>query len=123
MANRNFKPGAMSIEKGLICLYGRVVFGGSGTIASQDCRGFSVAKGATGVFEITLEDSYTELYNLSANQQDISFAEVLDTYAQNVDVEAKRLDLVFGDGTQDTDPLNGSTTLIEITLKNSTVKY
>jgi len=117
MANRNFKPGAMAIEKGLICLYGRVVFGAAGAIASQDCRGFSVTKGATGEIDVLLEDEYTELYSVTAI---IQGASAKDSFLTGVDVQSSTpgftLDLV-------TDPASADKVLIEITLKNSTVKF
>ena len=127
MANRNFKPGAMCIEKGLICLYGRVEIGAAGAIDSQDCRGFSVALNASpGVYDVTLEDNYTELYMLSSN--------VLDAVGAG---EGKLAQLTVGDvtnvilqftvvATDDglaADIADGGRLLLEITLKNSTVEY
>ena len=125
MANRNYKPGAMAIEKGTIKLYGRVVMGAAGAIDTQDCRGFSVSKDGTGVIQILLEDEYNDLYNCSTILQDVGFASDLSSYLSNVavGVDPPTFDLVFHDGSGDTDPETGSTILIEITLKNSTVKY
>lgn len=117
MANRNFKPGAQALEKGLICLYGRVVFGAAGAIASQDCRGFSVTKGGTGEIDVLLEDEYNELYMVTAI---IQGATAKDSFVSGVDVTSAtpgfKLDLVA-------DPASADVVLIEITLKNSTVKY
>ena len=118
MANRNYKPGAMCIEKGTIKLYGRVVYGAVGAIASQDCRGFSVTAGAAGEIDVLLEDQYTELYNCSAV---IQGATGLLSNLESVDVgsnTAPGFTLAFT-----ADPADGETVLMEITLKNSTVKY
>jgi len=127
MANRNFKPGAMAIEMGLICLYGRLTSGASGAITAQDSRGFSVVNGATGIYTITLEDSYNALRMVSAAVIDsgIGATEGKNFQVTADDVENGTLELTFLAGSTGVaaDPGSGAVVLIEITLKNSTVKF
>ena len=126
MANRNFKPGAMAIEKGLICLYGRVVVGASGAITSQDTRGFEVSLSASpGVYDVTLEDGYNDLRMVTTNV--IGAVAVGEGKMAQVttDLSAKVFEITFyatDDGAA-ADVGSGKTFLIEITLKNSTVTY
>ena len=126
MANRNYKPGAMAIEKGLVCLYGRATIGATGAITTQDARGFSIANGATGVYTITLEDNYTALRMVSTNVIDsITAADGKVGMITAEDVANGTLEITFV-GTDDgaaADPASGAVILIEITLKNSSVAY
>jgi hypothetical protein len=117
MANRNFKPGAMAIEKGTIKLYGRVVYGAAGAIASQDCRGFSVTDDGVGEIGVLLEDEYNALYQCVATVQG---ATGLLYSLESVDVTSDTPGFTV---TLTADPADGETVLLEITLKNSTVKY
>ena len=117
MANRNYKPGAMAIEKGTIKLYGRVVYGAAGAIASQDCRGFAVTDGGVGIINIALEDEYNALYNCTAV---VVGATPLTWAVTSEDVGATPPVAVV---TLSADPADGESVLLEITLKNSTVKY
>lgn len=127
MANRNFKPGAMSIEKGLICLYGRVVIGAAGVIASQDCRGFSIALSSSpGVYDITLEDNYNALYMVSSNVNDAVAAgegKFVQITAEDVENGTIEITVVASDDGLAADIASGGILFLELTLKNSTVKY
>jgi hypothetical protein len=127
MANRNFKPGAVGIEKGLVCLFGRINIGAAGVISSQDCRGFSASFLGTGGYILTLEDKYTALYNVTGTIVGaVSATTASDFYVSQETVAAdnKRLILQFLNGTGVNDDMaDGNTLLIEVTLKNSTVKY
>ena len=130
MANRNFKPGAMAIEKGLICLYGRADIEGEGAIVAgtEDARGFSITPNGSGIYNITLEDNYTALRSVSTTVIDTSAivgteAKVHQVTAEDVvngTLQLTFLDLATG---VKADLPDGCTILIEITLKNSTVKY
>lgn len=133
MANRNYKPGAMAIEKGLVSLYGKVVTSTSGTISSSDCRGFSIAKtgSETGRYTITLEDKYNALR--ACNVAVVGAADAAYTNAaglgyllRNVDVTTSTLDIQFVNAAQpqaDAELENGAEFYIEIVLKNSSVTY
>lgn len=133
MANRNFKPGAMGLEKGIITLYGKVVTGTDGAISSQDCRGFSVAKtgSETGRYTVTLEDAYTALRMVTcvvegADDAAYTNAKGLAYLLRNVDVTAKTLDIQFVNAAQpqaDANLENSTSFYIEISLKNSSVDY
>lgn len=128
MANRTFKPGAVAIEAGLVCLYGRfTTTGTTGAIASQDCRGFSVAETGLGEYTITLEDNYNDLRMLTTSVIDsvVSGTEGQSSSVISEDVANGSLVIAFISGsTGVVDDLgDGAVALIEITLKNSTVKY
>ena len=127
MANRNFKPRAMCIEKGLICLYGRGEVGAAGVISSQDCRGFSVALSASpGVDDVTLEDNYTELYMLSSNVLDAVAAgegKIAQLTAEDVANGTLQFTVVATDDGLAANIADGGRLLLEITLKNSSVEY
>lgn len=130
MANRNFKPGAMAIEKGLICLYGRIVVGAAGAITSQDCRGFSAVKvsgaGTEGQYTVILEDNYNALYMVSTNVNDTvaagegKFAQITADDVQNGTLE---ITVVASDDGLRADVADGGILFLELTLKNSTVEY
>ena len=129
MANRNFKPGAMAIEKGLVALYGKVVTSTSGTISSSDCRGFSIAKtgSETGRYTITLEDSYNALRMVNVlveGAADTAYtnAKGLGYIVRGVDVASKVLYIQFVNAAQpqaDAELEDAAEFYIEITLKNT----
>jgi hypothetical protein len=126
MANRNYKPGAMAIEKGLICLYGRVVIGAAGAIASQDCRGFSIASDGSSAYTITLEDNYNALYMVSSNVIDAVAAgegKFVQITSEDVTTATIAITTVASDDGLAADIAADGILLLEITLKNSTVKY
>lgn len=126
MASRNFKPGAMSLESGTIKLYGRAVIGATGSISSQECQGFSLARTAVGKYQITLEDNYVALRMLATNVIDAVAAADGKIGMVTVDnVTAGSLDVQFvatDDGLAG-EVGSGGIILFEITLKNSTVRY
>lgn len=126
MANRNYKPGAMAIEKGLICLYGRLVIGAAGAIASQDSRGFSVVSDGSSVYTVTLEDNYNDLRMLSTNVIDAVAAgegKLAQITAEDVANGTLEFTTIATDDGLAADVASGGIILIEITLKNSTVKF
>ena len=58
MSNRMFYPLRGSLNREVVTLYGTVTTTTNGTIGSQDCKGFSVARTSTGLYTITLQDAY-----------------------------------------------------------------
>ena len=58
MSNRMFYPTRGSLNREVVTLYGTVTTTTNGTIGSQDCKGFSVARTSTGLYTITLQDAY-----------------------------------------------------------------
>lgn len=63
MANRLMKQFMCTLEAGVCKLYGEVTTSTSGTISSQSCKGFTVAKtgSETGRYTVTLADKYNKL--------------------------------------------------------------
>ena len=123
MADRNYKPGAMCIEKGTIKLYGQaLVTGGEGEI-TDDSKGFSMTPEGSGRYRITLEDNYNDLRNLTGVVVGAAdggrMVHVATQDVQNGDILIEWLDEL---GAVEDVP-QGSTFYIEITLKNSTVDY
>lgn len=135
MANRNFKPGAKCIEAGTIKLYGKVTTTTSGTIGSQSCKGFSVAKTAseTGRYTVTLEDKYTGLLGCAVvveGAADAAYTTAKGLQAMlrgvAVDQDTPLFYIQFVNGAQpqaDAEVDDAAVFYIEITLKNSSVEY
>ena len=126
MANRNFKPGAMAIEKGLICLYGRVTIGAAGAVASQDCRGFSVVSDGSSVYTVTLEDKYNALYMVSSNVNDAVAAlegKFVQITSEDVANGTLEFTTVASDDGLAADIATDGVLFLELTLKNSSVEY
>ena len=65
MANRWFNQFKGSLEKGVVQLDGYVDLGSDASVVSETIMGASVAKTSTGVYTITLEDSYPKLLSVS----------------------------------------------------------
>ena len=131
MANRNYKPGAMALEKGLICLYGQITTTTSGTIGSQSCVGFTAELTAAeaGRYTITLSDKYPTLFMV--NTQIVTTADTaytsgkgLQSVLRNVAMTSKTFDIQFVDAAApqaDADVEDGAVIYLEIVLKNSNV--
>lgn len=130
MANRLFKGMPKTLESGVVKLYGKIVTTTSGTIGSQSCKGFSVAKTATktGRYTVTLEDQYMALLAVGVNIEgtaDAAYtgAKGLINFLRNVDVTAATpvFDIQFATTTfADAELEDAAEVYIEITLKNST---
>ena len=110
MANRYFTQFAYTLEKGIVKLFGKVTTSTGGAIASQDCKGFSVAKTASeaGRYTVTLEDKYFDLR--AANVMVEGAADTVYTadkglipMLRGVNVASKTLDIKFSAVTEDTD--------------------
>ena len=61
MSNRSFFPLRGSLHREAVMLMGQVTTSTSGAIASQKCKGFSVARTGAGVYVVTLENAYAAL--------------------------------------------------------------
>jgi len=61
MANRWFNQFKGSLEKGVVQLDGYVNLAADASVTSETILGASVAKTTTGIYTITLEDSYPKL--------------------------------------------------------------
>lgn len=130
MANRLFKQFQMTLEAGVVKLYGSVVLGTAGAVASTSCKGFSVAKtaGETGRYTVTLADYYLKLLNAQVALVGAADAAYTGTagvswFLRNVSVStaAKTFDVQFArtDTGADAEPIDGATFYLEISLKNS----
>lgn len=134
MANRSFKQFQMTLEGGVVKLYGYITIGSSGAISASGCKGFSVAKTATktGRYTLTLEDKYMALLAAQFTVQgpaDAAFGTTCGSLAfiRGEDVAAAGgtplLYLQIAGATTspaDTEAPSGTKVFIELTLKNST---
>ena len=135
MANRNWNQYMRTLERLPVKLFGKVTTSTSGTIGSQECKGFSVAKtgSETGRYTVTLEDAYIDLLSASvivegADDAVYTADKGLIPILRNVDVAAKTLDIQFVSVTEVTDAntfpdaelADAASFYIELTLKNST---
>jgi hypothetical protein len=117
------------LEGGVIKLYGKFVTTTSGTIGSQSCKGFSVAKtGAeAGRYTVSLEDQYMALLMVNAivvGAADTAYTTTkgLIPMLRNVDVtdSTPGFDLQFVQSSlADAELLDAAEVYIEITLKNT----
>jgi hypothetical protein len=131
MANRLLKQFQGTLEAGVVKLYGVVTTSTSGTIASQSCKGFSVAKtpGKSGRYTVTLADYYSALLHCGVvleGSSDAAYtsAKGLTHILRNVSVSSsgKTFDIQFNDpdgSPADAEIENSAKFYIEITLKNS----
>lgn len=131
MANRYFKDHIKTLEGGIIKLFGKVVTTTSGTIGSQSCKGFSVAKTAaeTGRYTVTLEDKYQELMGLSVTVEGAADAAYTDAagvahIVRGVAVGASTplfyLQFIDPTDSSDAEVADAAEFYIEISLKNTT---
>lgn len=69
MASRVFYPPAGSLEREVVVLSGKIVFGASGAVTSETLKGATIAKRAasTGLYDITLDDKYPALLGFHVN--------------------------------------------------------
>ena len=125
MADRNYKPGAMCIEKGTIKLYGQALVIDAAGAITDNSKGFSMVRTGIGTYDIDLEDSYNDLRNIHG----VVFNGLVSTSGYNLvvsknDVGNKVLGILWinAEGAP-ADVTDGATFYIEITLKNSTVAY
>ncbi len=133
MADRLMKQFSATLEAGVCKLFGSVTTSTSGTIASQSCKGFSVAKtaGETGRYTVTLADVYVDL--LSVSVAVVGAADAAHTAARGLTPMLRNdavgvsggktfnVQFVSADGSAaDAELVDGAKFLLEITLKNST---
>lgn len=129
MANRLFKQFQMTLEQGVVKLYGSVTTSTSGTVASTACKGFSVAKtaGEVGRYTVTLSDYYIGLLScgvivVGAADAAYTTGKGLIPFLRNVAVStaAKTFDIQFAsDASADAELIDGASFKVEISLKNS----
>jgi len=128
MANRIFSPLKGSLTRGITCLTGNWLFGGSGAV-TVSARGFSVGTlGASGGLQtVTLDDKYNELLAVhitSIADADFSADEAIVTELTAEDVSGDRtISLRYTKSssgfTSSQATLDGRKVLCMIWLKNS----
>lgn len=121
MANRNFNR-RQALEKEVKDLYMKVSIGSSGAPTAVSKYGIaSIARNSAGDYTITLEDKYAslkyfEVIHLASSAQDLNYQIV----AEDV-LSAKTIRFLCLTSASATDPASGSTLLIKIEVKNTTV--
>jgi hypothetical protein len=131
MANRLFKQFQMSLEAGVVKLYGSVTTSTSGTVASSTGKGLTITKTATetGRYTVTLADPYVSLLTVNVVIQgaaDAAYtaAKGLCTFirAEDVDGATPLFYVQFADPatSADAELEDGAKFFLEVTLKNST---
>lgn len=125
MANRTFQD-VQALEKETKHLYVKATIGSSGapTLVNPGSLGIaSIARTSAGLYKITLTDAYPTLLMvkstlLSSTAEDLTFQVKAEAVATT-----KTIDLLTLTSGTATDPASGDTLLIEIVLKNTSVKY
>lgn len=124
MANRNFHR-LQSLTREVKLLHAKVAIGASGapTLDSEISVGIeSVVRESAGVYIVTLQDSYRKLVGLKV-MQIASAAEDLTFQIEEEDVAgAKTIKIQSKAAAVETDPSDGSSLLIEVALKNTSVR-
>lgn len=122
MANRNFNR-KQALDKEVKELFADIAIGASGApTLSRGLGVASVAKTATGVYTITLQDKYNRLMHASASIMSAS-AEDAHAQLQSEDVDGAKTIVIR---TQKADltlvnPASGDRILVQINVKNSSV--
>lgn len=128
MANRYFNQFRLSLEKQVVDIFADVTFGGTGapTLVTANSKGVaSIARNNTGLYTITLSDSYVGLlmvdFMFIKNSATGPAAYGMYVVSQAVGTVATPTVVVqFSAGTTATDPGSGDEVLLQFTLKNST---
>lgn len=121
VANRNWQR-KQALEKEVKELYAKVAIGASGAPTISSAYGIaSVARVSTGLYRITLSDSYASLKHVEAivlhsTAADHTFQVKLETVATT-----KLVELFVLTGGSVADPADGSSLLIKLELKNTTI--
>jgi len=125
MANRTFNQFQGSLEKGVVQLFLEVAFGASGAATITRGKGIAtVAKSATGTYLVTLQDSYIRTLGVASTWKGSSAPAgvlvVLDTdNVANGTTPTVTLK-VYDEAGVATEPANGESLLVALTLSNST---
>lgn len=126
--NRFYNQFYYSLEKGKCSLYGNAEIGASGatTISAVKSKGIaSITRGGSaGLYTVTLQDKYVDLFMLHASFIKSSDPGVAYVYIVSQDVAgAKTVVFQCADASgAAVDPASGSTMMIELVLKTSTAQ-
>lgn len=127
MANRWFQQFRYSLEKAVVDLYAVVDFGAAGAPTldtSNNSKGItSITRTGAGTYDIVLQDSYYKLLNVTGMFLTATGGPAAPTIyvsAESVGTQAGgTLTVVTQNGGTDTDPADGETLYLQITLGNS----
>ena len=121
MANRNWNR-RQSLEKEVKDLYARITIGASGAPTLTTGYGFaSISRTSTGLYVLTLSDSYASLKYFSGIHQHTS-AEDLNFQIKSEDVlSTKTITFFTLAGGSVADPANGDVLLLKVEVKNTTI--
>lgn len=123
MANRNFNR-VQALAKEIKFLHGKVAIGATGapTLNVNNSLGIaSITRDSAGVYILTLDDKYNSLVDfkvmqIAAAAEDLTFQIESETVSTT-----KIIKFQCKAAAVETDPSNGSTLLIAIALKNTSV--
>lgn len=122
MANRMFNQFQGALEKNVVDLFAEVSFGAAGAPTLVRGKGIaSIAVGATGVYTVTLQDTYQRVLSSSAlwKQATAPAAPVVHLAADDSANATPTLTLNTRSGATLTAPASGDTLLLSIRLSNS----
>ncbi len=126
MANRNFQPGAKSLEREIVKLYAKFTVGAANAITLNRGYGIaSVSRTAAGKVTITLEDVYSSFVSVNVVKLNASAAAeaLLPCLVSEAVATAATKTVVIGFSNAAvpayTDLTNGDVVYVELTLKNS----
>jgi len=124
MANRMFNQFQGTLEKGVVTLFAEVSFGASGAPTLVRGKGIaSVSRTSTGLFVVTLQDSYILTLGLGSAWKGTGAPAgnevVLDTDSVANGTPAVTLKVYTSAGAL-VDPASGESVLLSFTLSNST---
>lgn len=122
MGNRNTFPAA-ALDRKVVSLFGKVVFGAAGAVGSTDCLGFAVTKVAatTGVYRCTLEDKWSALLGATMTIDNAGTAADVKTQISNVNLASKIVDFQIIGGAVAADATDTHEAYIRLDLANSSV--
>lgn len=127
MANRTFSQFRYSLEKAVVDLYCRVTFGATGapTLDKANSKGIaSISRTSTGLFVITLQDTYQRVLHVGCVFKVASGAPAAPGMYLTADavgtLSAPTITLQFNAAGTATDPASGEEVKLHIALRNST---
>ena len=120
MANRNFND-MQALEKEVKKLYAEIAIGASGAPTLTAGLGISsVSRNAAGDYTLTLADNYDKLLGFNGIIEDTSAEDItfqIDTEA----VASGTIDFYTKTADTATDPSDGSSLWVEVTVRNTSV--
>ena len=121
MANRNFNP-VQALDKEVKHLYANISIGASGAPTLNAALGIaSVARDNAGDYTLTLDDKYNKLLMFKGQILDAASEDIVVQPAVDAVASGPSVSFFTNTAATATDPSNGSTLLIELVLRNSSV--